>query len=347
MQRFFRSFHYALFLPDVGLYVVSVFALTMLTSLIASLVFFKRWWRRFLRLPRGRGRAFWSELHKTAGLWSIWFVVVIGVTGVWYLFEAARVDVGDGKVSFAGNPRTALHAVPEPTSDPTLAPLPLDALVARALQSMPMLDIRSIWLGTDGAVEIEGQASHLLVRDRANKIYLDRRSGAVLYKQTPRDYSLYWRWSDTADPLHFGDFGGLWSKGIWFAFGLVLSGLILTGTWLHAHRLARNAGGKARHRWPGTGAAIVVSLVVLAATVPFGLHEARAFYGPAVDGVQQLPTLAPGVRAVILAWITLTLAIIAAWIFLLWRPRIVMTDMAAPAASTRHARRPTRARDHG
>ena len=67
-------------------------------------------------------------------------------------------------------------------------------------------------------------------------------------------------------------------------------------------------------------AACAASTVVLLASVPFGFLEARLFYGPAVDGIKQLPTPPPGVSAVILGWIALTLAILACWILALWRP---------------------------
>lgn len=129
---------------------------------------------------------------------------------------------------------------------------------------------------------------------------------------------MYWRWSDTADPLHFGDFAGLTSKLIWFVFGLLLSGLCLTGAWLHAQRLAVEAGGRARARWPGTGAAIVASLLVPTASVKGGWDEIKG-YGPVIDGVQHWPAVPWPVIAFIGGWVIVTLLIIGWWVWMLWR----------------------------
>jgi len=322
-QRFLRTFHMNLFLGNIGYYVVMTFALTMLVSLGAALVFYRRWWRRFLHWPQRRGRAFWSELHRTAGLWSIWFLLVIGVTGGWYLYEKLQ----SGPVHYVGPAPLGLVAPPTPSSDPASPSLPLDEVMVNARSAWPALDVKTVAFGrfsdAEDTVYLDGQAGFPLVRDRANQMHLDPRTAEVLWQNSAGDLPVYWLWSNMADPLHFGDFGGLWSKAVWFVFGLVLSGLILTGTWLHAHRLAREPGGRTRHRWPGTGAAIVVSLAVLTASVPFGIGEARS-YGPVVDGVPQFPDLAPGVAAVIFGWIALTLALIAAWIYLLWCPKIAL-----------------------
>jgi len=323
IQRFFRSLHYSLFVPGiagipVGLYLVSIFSITMLTSLVAALYFYKRWWTRFFRFKRGGGRVLWSELHKTAGLWSIWFVLVIGVTGVWYLYEAIQ----PGPVNYVGPPPGGIVEPPAPSSDPALPMLPLDRVIEKARAAWPALEINTVGHGwySPGAdtFYLEGQAGFPLVRDRANQVHLDPRTGEVLWQSGAADLPLYWLWSNMADPLHFGDFGGLWSKAVWFVFGLILCGLILTGTYLHSKRLIQEAGGRTRHRWPGTGAAISVSLLVLAASAPFGFSEAREYYGPTVDGVKQLPTLAPGVKAVIIGWVALTLTIIAGWVWMLW-----------------------------
>lgn len=69
-------------------------------------------------------------------------------------------------------------------------------------------------------------------------------------------------WSHMADPLHFGTFGGLTTKLIWFLFGLFLSGLSLTGGWLHLKRLEKAADG--RVRWRGTILAAWMALAIFA-----------------------------------------------------------------------------------
>jgi len=320
VQRFFRNLHMSLFFGGPGIYLVTVFAIALLVALAAVLVFYKRWWRRFATLPRGRGRAFWSRLHSTAGLWSMWFLLLMAVTGLWYLFEMVRLDFLDGKFSYAGIGPTAVVQVPAPRSDPAQAALSYAALLERFRAARPGFEIRTLGVNRShpGALYIDGQAGHLLVRDRANQFHIDTHSGRVLLAQDAGDYPLYWRWSDTADPLHFGDFGGLWSKGIWFLFGLVLSGLVLSGSWLHCHRLLRGAAERAHHRWPGTMLAVLLTLVLLAVAVQAGFEQAAAAYGPRVDGVKRLPALAPGVEAVIVAWSGVTLAIIAAWVGMLW-----------------------------
>lgn len=328
VQRFFRSLHMNLFLPEpaglpIGLYIVTAFGLCMLTSVSAALMFYKRWWVRFFRWPRGRGRALWSQVHKTAGLWSIWFMLVIGVTGAWYLYEVLQ----PGPVNYVGSPPAGAVEAPSPASDPEAAILPLDQLLAEARANWPEFEVRTVGYGwysdSSDTLYLEGQAGFPLVRDRANQMHLDPRTGQVLWRNAAGELPVYWIWSNMADPLHFGNFAGLWSKAVWFTFGLALSGLILTGTWLHTQRLARESPARKRHRWPGTASAVVASFAVLAASVPFGVLETRG-YGPMVDGARHFPDLAPGVAAVIICWTALTLAILGAWVLLLWRPNLIL-----------------------
>lgn len=317
VQRFFRDFHREFFIPRAGLYFVSLFGVTMLVSVTAALFFYRRWWRRFFRFKLRPGRVFWSELHKTMGLWSLWFAAVIALTSVWYLFEAGRYDFGDGIANYLGSGDAAVQRVREPAGETDATRLAIDELVARVAEQWPQLGVRRIYAGypLEDSFTVRGQSGFPLVRDAANSVVLDGRTGALLGSQRAGELPAYWVWSHMADPLHFGDFAGLWSKAIWFVFGLALCGLILTGTYLHSHRLIREAGGRARHRWSGTWAAIGVSLLVLVASIPLGLEHARRY--STGDSIAVQP---PGVGVVILGWVVLTLAIIAWWLWLLWRP---------------------------
>lgn len=339
--RFFRSFHthfFSLGLSKLGYgtrfgaYLVEFFGLIMLISLVSALYFYKRWWTRFFDFQWARsGRAFWSQFHKLGGLWSIWFLLIIAVTGVWYLYETGQRDVTGGPVNYAGVSDFAAVQVPAPTSDSTKAALPIDTLVARAKRIFPDLEIFTVsheWYSQDGMLYLEGQTDFPLVRHRANQIWLDERTGEVLMQHRASELPAYWVWSNMADPLHFGYFGGLASKIVWFVFGLVLCGLILTGTYLHARRLAREADGSSRYRWTGTSAAVLVTLIVLLAAAPYGFFEEVLGYGSVVADVQQWPALDPGVVAVIVGWTALTLAIIAGWVWMLWKPEVLGTTTA-------------------
>lgn len=235
IQRALRNFHMNLSLPAFGIYVVSAFAIPLLVSVVTALLFYKRWWRRFfvLRTTRGR-RVLWSDVHRLIGLWSVWFTVLIALTGIWYLTEMAMLDAGAGLTDV---PIEAPHA----SAPAGRKRASLDALADAARAAYPELDIRTIRLPDDptAAVRIHGDANTVLVRDRANNVYVDPYSAEVLAVVRGDELPAAHRWVHTADPLHFGDFGGLISKLIWCIFGLGASALVLTGTWLWAQRITR------------------------------------------------------------------------------------------------------------
>lgn len=357
VSRFFRDFHTHLFSLGLsqlgygsrfGSYLVELFGIVMLMSLASALYFYRRWWTRFFDFRWTRnGRAFWSQFHKLGGLWSIWFFLIISVTGVWYLYETGQRDVTGGPVNYGGVSDFAAVQVPTPTSDSTKAALPIDTLVAKAQTAFPGLEIWSVsenWYSREGMFYLEGQTDFPLVRTRANQIWLDERTGEVLMQHSATDMPAYWTWSNMADPLHFGYFGGLASKIVWFVFGLILCGLILTGTYLHARRLARESDRTDRYRWSGTGAALLVTLLVLVAAIPYGFIQGVQGYGPVVDGAQQWPTIAPGVVAVMVSWTALTLAIIAGWVWMLWRPETLAPSTKRPHRSATKSARSSSAR---
>jgi uncharacterized iron-regulated membrane protein len=263
-QRLFRELHRNLTLPTaIGVPIVTALAFPLLASVVTAFWVYKKWWRGFFRLPRRRkdrrndGRRFTGGLHRFVGLWSLWFVALIGVTGVWYFVEKMG------------------GAAPVPRPPEVLAPAQasgagLDALVTKARQEFPDLRISSIGFpkGKPGGVVIMGQAKALLVRERANAVMLDPDRQVVLEVVRGEELSLHQRISEAADPLHFGTWGGLPARIVWFLCGAVLTGLAVTGVLIYALRLrqeaaARKSGGVLAAMWRGMGVMAWPSLALL------------------------------------------------------------------------------------
>lgn len=302
VQRFFRSFHMSLFdtgrftvlgVP-LGYFVVAVVSLPLLASMASSLVFYRRWWRACFTITIGKGaRAFWSSAHKLAGVWSLWFIIVIGGTGAWYLAEW-YVPYGED---------------PEPPRQVANGPaLSLDALVAKAETAYPGLNVTGISGWVDGpVVAISGRDGSFLVRDGAASAIIHRQSGVVSALHRPSEMGLLDRWMETVDPVHFGTWGGLGSQLLYFVFGLGLSSLALTGAYLHAQRQQR-LRGPMRVRGPVL-AAYLATLVLVGFSVWSGYQEIRG-YG--LEG--RFPDVPPGAVLVIGLWCFSTIASLCIWI---------------------------------
>lgn len=321
VQRFFRSLHMSLFIGEwriwgipFGYLVVGLLSIPLLAQLVTGLVVYRRFWRGFFRLEHRRGpKVFWSDAHKLSGVWAIWFVLIIGVTGVWYLAEW----------KITSEPPTP----PAPAAEGSVThALPLETLVVRARAAYPELTIREVALydGASGLVAFHGQDGSLLLRDRAARIWLDSRTGEVLGVRRPGEMSALHRWIDTADPLHFGNFGGLASKVVWFVFGLALSAMCLSGAYLQAKRQARGRGLDRR----ALHAAHAVTLAVLACAIGFAIKELRGY------GSGGWPDAPLGVWFVVGTWTFSSVVALGWWSLAVGRLSVTVgPGLGSPAAS--------------
>lgn len=238
IQRWLRNTHRHLFLPTrYGVPLVSALSIPLSLLIVTGLVIYKRWWRGFLAWPRrGKRRLMWGDVHRLLAVWSLWFAVVIAVSGLWYLIE-----------SLGGHapPLPAITAKDAPRAAAPFNAQTLDSAIARIRQQWPELDIRVLRLEADGrAGQVEGQTAAWLVRDRANAIRLPLEQGEPA-RRSAADLGVHQRISELADPIHFGSFGPWPVRVIWFLFGAALTALCLTGAYLYGLRIA---GGSAAAR---------------------------------------------------------------------------------------------------
>jgi len=245
VQRFLRNLHMSLFLPQYGILVVGFFGFLLLGSLVSGLVVYKKFWRGFLKRPRlGNPRRLMGDLHRLFGLWSLWFILFIGVTGAWYFIEDAM------DYAWERDPPAVAEPTPAQARRDWISVADVEAIVRREWPTF-RIDYINLPQRPTRPVTVGGHAEALLVRSRANLIYIHPISGDVLRVKRGTEIPLTERWVDTADELHFGTFGGLPTKIVWFLFGLMLSFLSFSGFWLLLQRARRGASRPARpHAFP-------------------------------------------------------------------------------------------------
>ena len=252
-QRFFRQTHRHLMLPtQLGITIVGFLGLAMLLLFITSFYIYRHWWKHFfafsriktsfnlsqklttsttLRKEAGTKRRFWAELHKLIGLWSLWLMLIISLTGTWYLAEkwgaGARYPTIDNS-----------SAMTTLTDDTSFSPIALAKAVKYISNTHPNYIINEIRFEADEkTIEIDGQEYAVLVRDRANKKVFNRFSGEYIDGYQGDQLNWHLRISEAADPLHFGTFSHWIYRYVWFVFGLALSFLSFSGIYMYFLRL--------------------------------------------------------------------------------------------------------------
>lgn len=254
IHRFLRNTHRHLMLPiPWGVPIVSSLSFILLASLVTGLVTYKKFWRGFFRMPRfGRdARTVTGDIHRLVALWSLWFVAIMIVTGIFYLAEE----------SFGAQAPPHPQPTQKLAAPSVLTGARLDRLIQIGQGAYPSLDIKEIRFPAEEGgrgLALVGQADALLVRDRSNAVWINPDTAEVLLRARGEDLSLHQRISEAADPLHFGTWGGLATKVVWFLFGAMLTALSVTGVMIYSLRLksAENPAprGALAKAWGGMGA---------------------------------------------------------------------------------------------
>ncbi len=211
-----------------GWYLVSLLGLPMLASLVTGLVVYKRFWKGFfkprLRISQG-ARIFWGDFHRLSGIWSIWFIAIISITGTWFLIQAILADNHITLSSEGVPPVIARNEVPTGHTAPRIS---LDEAVRIATEGIPSLDAASVSLPGNAysPIYVEGRGWYpLMYQSAAINPYTGKiEAKRLLGDRTPLEFV-----TESMRPLHTGDFGGIWVKLIWFVFGLLLSMMVLSG----------------------------------------------------------------------------------------------------------------------
>lgn len=234
VQRFFRDFHRYLFMPALpGLLIVGPLSIVLFLSIYTGIKTTKNWrkalWR--VRLEQGK-RIFLSDLHKFLGLWGLWFTALIAITGSWYLYEFGSA-IADVRVEAPA----PIIQENDTNSSGVLSIEEFKNIVSLAQSTHNNWEITAFYnsFSKDRPIQLRGVSnSNPIIRNRAHRVFIDPHSHKVTEAWSPNTISTQAYINEYVDPLHFGNFGGLWLKMLWFLFGLSLTLMSYTGilmTW--------------------------------------------------------------------------------------------------------------------
>ncbi|MDR6984993.1 putative iron-regulated membrane protein [Rheinheimera pacifica] len=241
------NIHANLLLGEPGRYITATASLLFaLSSVLLGLYLW--WprrltrWRHALKIHRGNAKRFNFELHSVSGALFAIPLFIMAITGTYFLYTAPLQKVLDVLTLSAPAPADPWQQKYQ-FSIPQQPMLSAAEVVQHMAQHYPQLYPRNIWFAehSDDALVWGYQNSlslHSGPRRRAF-IHANPFTGEVLSSYDPatlpRGAALASAW---LIPLHFGEFGGIITRILWFIGGFLPLLLFITGIkmWLNRRR---------------------------------------------------------------------------------------------------------------
>jgi uncharacterized iron-regulated membrane protein len=304
-SNFLYGLHYTLNIPVaqglVGITIVGILGMLMLALAVSGLIAHPRIFRDAFRLrTRHGGGVALADWHNRLSVWTLPFTLALAITGA--VIGLSSITAAALSERYYAGDMEALYATlfgEEGEPDPTPAPLPN---VAAALRYMDdhYPDVRLTYVtihepGTAGQhVQVVAEHPRRLI---FGEYYLFDSAGTFHGTAGLADGALGQQAAASNYDLHFGNYGGLPVKLAYAIFGLALTAVCATGTfiWLGKRRRRGLQEPRLRAAWHavvwGSPAALAFTLVarlVLGHTVPF----AALFWGALILAVAAAVVLA-------------------------------------------------------
>jgi uncharacterized iron-regulated membrane protein len=230
-----------------GRVVVGAFGLALLVSTVTGLLIYGR----FMKAVFARGLRFWqirrdnwkfvtSDWHKLVGILTLAFNLVFAVTGaVLGLENLAR---------YAPKLQRKIHPLPTVKPPQTVNPdFSLDAAITNARAALAGFEPDGVVLAKAGRwhLTVHGKVRGRFERDNSSFVLIDTMSGQPLETFASARVGALTVAYNTMEPLHFGNFAGLWLKVVYLVVGLLSSLLSVSGFVLWRLKARRRRRGEA------------------------------------------------------------------------------------------------------
>lgn len=248
---FVYDLHFTAGLPKTfGTYLFGVVCLLYGLALVSGVVIYAPgFFKDLFALRLGRNiKRLWQDAHNVIGMLSLPFHVVFAWSGAvltlgLVLLLPFQTLVYEGKLmklvenDFYGAPQIAAAKVAKPS-------LPLRELLARGREASPQMQVEGVSYVNFGDANARATLYGTLAQRRLNTlaaVTLDAGSGEVVAVVEPKTMTPGMAMLRGLQALHFGSFGDVAVKWLYFALGLAGAFLFYSGNllWIEARRKRR------------------------------------------------------------------------------------------------------------
>lgn len=248
VMEFLLQLHTDMFLGLPGMLFLGAMGLLFIAAIVSGVVLYWPFMRghHFGVLRTNRpGRVKWLDWHNLAGIVTLAWVLVVGVTGVINTLATPIYDYWKAE---------ALADLVAPYGERPVAQslASLDAAVAEARAAAPDMELQFVAFPGGGfstdfhyAVFLHGDTP--LTEHIITPALIDAETGEFA---ALREMPWYVKALSLSQPLHFGDYGGLPLKILWAILDLAAIAVLVTGLYLWIARRRRHRPQRAFTRPP-------------------------------------------------------------------------------------------------
>ncbi|MEM9530258.1 MAG: PepSY-associated TM helix domain-containing protein [Pseudomonadota bacterium] len=291
LATWLRDFHRDLMWPaalggrQIGRGLVGIFGIVMMLSIVTGIITHRKILKEMFTLRRTRSvRVKWKDAHNVLGVWSLPFSVVMAFTGAWLGIVALLLPV-TGLLVVEGDAEKLLEVLGGDQIVATGKPaemLSLDLVAQRphsGSDNPPVAVYMTHW-GDEAAIyELQYLPDTELLYYEPERI--SGVTGAVLPLTGFLERTPGLRVLGSMAPLHYGLYGGLALKLLYFALGIALSVMVALGNMVWIERRLHSAEGSRSPRFYDRLSKLTVGVclgVVLASIAIFFVD--RLYTGP-------------------------------------------------------------------
>ncbi|MCY2686111.1 PepSY-associated TM helix domain-containing protein [Salinimicrobium sp. TH3] len=218
--RWLLKFHYSFQVGPAGRILVFIIGIIFLFSLLTGIYLYRKSVLKTItcstRLNLKTRRTLYSSLHRIVGTWALLFNLLLVVTGIFLAWTVAASGL---------NPPAA------PQTPAVNAPV--GKLLAQISSEYPDFTPTYIRLPLkpDAELSVYGlfDDDAFFYSEFYNSIRADHRSGEITGVTRVQEADLITKFSSSLIPLHFGQYGGIWTKILYCLIGLSGPFLSITG----------------------------------------------------------------------------------------------------------------------